>query len=294
MAAVVVLALLRSFIVFERLAIIEVIIPPFILALYYCRRRLARYVHGLAGVLWPFFAVVGVYLLFTLTESSRSWAFYKDQGGYSSVWAFTFARLIGYYVTALNNGSILYAALGRSTAPFSTFDWLFRFPVIGGQVGLHVKAGPDLNASDILSLEVNPEFNNPSAVFAYAFDWGEWGALGFLMLAGIFVFHAYHRFLQGRWFGLLLYPFVFTGITEIARVPYWTSSRAFPSWALLFFVLFGLRRSRRMVGSIRTKKAIALPIEADPIDSTAGAPVPSPVGHEGEIAAIRPDAQPSL
>jgi hypothetical protein len=251
----------RSIIYSERVALTEVAIPGLVLTVYYCRRRLRFLLDGMTGFLWPIGAVLLLYLLFTGTEYFRSWkSSYEDRGDYSSVWVFSRDRLAGYYVTALNNGSLSYRALGKNDYPSATLDWLVRFPIIGSRV-----TGP-LNYSyhpfdylDILAIDANPEFNNPSGVFPFVQDYGEPGVYIFFFVVGFIVFAIYFLFVQGRPVGIFLYPFIVVGLTEIARSPFLTAGRAFPSWLLLFTVLYGLRTIHRKQRLRHREEALLFP-----------------------------------
>ena len=277
---------LRSIIVSERVALTEIAIPCVVLTVYYTRKRFHRLVTGLPSVLWPVAALLFLYLLFTGTEYLRTWkGAYEAEGVYGSVWSFSFDRLTGYYVTALNNGSLLYDALGQKDVPFNTFEWLWKFPILGGRFYTMVapETAPELSGTDIFNSEGNAEFVNESGVFAYTEDWGKIGAIFFFFLVGGTTYACYFAFIQGRLFGVLLYPYLFVGLTEIARVPYWTGSRTFPSWLWLFAALFILMRRRRNQDRRRREVNQLLP-RANPLTSP---PPGAGIGPSG-IPASRP------
>jgi oligosaccharide repeat unit polymerase len=253
------ITVLRSVIVSERLALTEVAIPASVLFAFYNRERLRFLLRGIASFLWPITAVILLYLMFTGSEYLRSWkGAYEDRGTYSSVWTFSRDRLLGYYVTALNNGSLSYRALGRNDYPSTTLDWLGRFPLIGGKLISTFGLYHDFTYTDILALDANPEFNNTSGVFPFVQDYGEPGVFVFFFIVGFVVFTVYYSFIRGRPVGLFLYPFIYVGLTEIARVPYLPSTRAFPSWLLLFGTLYGLRLLHRKQRLRRRKDALLL------------------------------------
>jgi hypothetical protein len=233
---------IRSILNDERLAIIEILAPSTCLLTYYYRRPLSFLLRGPVSLAWPFLAVLVIYLIFTATEYGRAWTtFYADQGEYGSVWEFTLMRLVGYYVTALNNGAQMYAVMGPREIPYATFQCFWKFPIVGG--ALYAKMGVREQDSffDMESSEVNPEFNNFSAVYDFALDWTEIGAVVFFFVAGFAVFYLYRLFIRGHLTGVLLYPLVFVGILEIARTLYWTNSRTFPSWMLLLLAIAGIK-----------------------------------------------------
>jgi len=246
MAIILVLAILRNFLHNERLALTEIAAPTICLVAFYCRQRFRRYLHGFSSVIWPVIAVVIFYLLFTGSEYGRSWAtFYRDEGVYNSVWEFSAFRVLGYYVTALNNGSLFYHIGGINDLPEATFQWFWKFPVIGSKA--HAMLDPHQKESvyTLLNSDANPEFNNISLPFDIALDWGQYFAPLFFLLTGFVIFYFYRRFVRGNTAGLLIYPLFYTGLLEAARESYWTTSRCFPSWLLLFLAIYGIRRIQK-------------------------------------------------
>ena len=238
-------AILRNISHNERLAITEIAVPTVCLVAYYCRRQLARFLRGVQSLLWPIVGLLFFYLLFTASEYGRAWTtFYRDEGVYNSIWEFTSIRLIGYYVTALNNGSLCYHIGGSYDLPEATFHWFWRFPLIGPWFHALFSHNQKEAMYALLISDANPEFNNIGTPFDMALDWGEFGACLYFFFAGIAVFYFYRRFLRGNIAGLLVYPFLYTGLLEIARASYWPNSRAFPSWALLVLAIYGLRKIR--------------------------------------------------
>jgi oligosaccharide repeat unit polymerase len=245
MVSLILLTLLRSVAYSEREALTELAIPCVVLSAFYGRKRFRFILTGFVSVLWPVIAVGLVYLLFTGTEYLRSWKAHEDNGNYATVWSYSRDRLLAYYVVALNNGALRYHVMGQNQYPQETFDWLWRFPVVGSRALSMMSLNGDFTYADVLKTDANPEFNNDSGVLGYTWDWGEPGIYIFFFIAGTLVYAAYFAFCRGTPTGLFLYPFLFVGITEIARVGYWTNARTFPSWAFLFGVLFLLGRLKR-------------------------------------------------
>lgn len=245
--ALFIITVVRSFVVSERLAIIEVAVPTLILVIYYKRADLRRFLVGYSSVALPVVAVVGLYLIFTGMEYFRSWSVYEDSGLYDSLWQFTFLRLVCYYTTALNNGAMVLKINGPPGFPITSLDWLLKFPVIGPAITPQ-HFSPEDNyylLNDTLTQFANPEFNNCSGIFSYEMDWGSIGTPILFFILGFIAFSLYKRFVAGTAGGLLLYPFFCIGLLEMARVAYWTASRAFPTWLLLIATTYSMARIYR-------------------------------------------------
>ena len=239
---------LRAVFLSERLSLIEVLLPSLIVAI-----RLKGF--GRAGsklrrllVITPAMAVVGLYALFTFTEYFRSWStFYADRGD-QSLLSFSMLRLLGYYVTAINNGAIEWHAHGALHFPYETLDWLWRFPVVGEslQTMLGGNKDPALVRVALLTAEGNPEFNNTSGVFTVFTDFGAIGAMFFFLLYGCGAGLLHRSYCRGSTAGLFLYPFLVVALSEQMLIFYAGSGRAFPTWLLLFAAVFAAypRRGR--------------------------------------------------
>jgi len=241
MAFVFILAALRAHFREERIAILEIIIPVTILALALARTSLWTARWRVVLALLPLAAPLGLYLFFSLAEYSRSWVnFYQDNGQDSFFW-FTFSRLAGYYVTALNNGAAYVQTMGHHGnygPPYFSLEWFWKFPVIKDVFSYASIAGfdPGTNYTDFLQQKLNPELNNPSGVFVLEIDYGFVGGIVAWCLLGAIASLLYRLFMSGSLAGLLLYPFFYIGLLESPRILYWTDSRSLPTWFLLFAV----------------------------------------------------------
>jgi len=236
------LAVARAIFNSERLAIIELGIPA---ALVLIRmkvldsRRLAGRFRALLPVA-PVFGSVALLLLFAASEYLRSWTnFYA--GGDQGFWTFATLRLVGYYVTALNNGAVLLRYVGVTGAPFFMFHFLWRFPGIsdfmnGLYPNLPWSTGDDPYMT-ILDVHANPEFNNGSGYFMPALDVGFIGALIFWVIAGLICGLCYRLYTRKHIGGLLFYPALFTGIAEMPRILYWGEGRIVPVYVILAIIV---------------------------------------------------------
>ena len=229
----------------ERLSLIEVVLPSVILML-----RLAGF--GRPGsalrrllLVAPLVGIVALYALFTFTEYFRSWSTsYADRGD-QSLLEFSMVRLLGYYVTALNNGAITWHARGALYFPYETMDWLWRFPVLGHVLRDCLGGDPEIAATgkSIIAAEGNLEFNNGSGIFPVFSDLGIPAGLLYFMVLGCVagLLHAAYR--RGSATGLFLYSFLFVSLSEQVRILYMSQGRTLPTWVLLLLVVL-LQRSR--------------------------------------------------
>ncbi len=229
------LTILRAIFLSERLSIIEVVLPSALLLIRLADFWRARPALRRALILTPFFGIAALYTLFTFTEYFRSWSSFYAEHGDQSLLTFGLLRLLGYYVTALNNGAIEWHEHGALYFPYSTLDWLWKFPLVGSAFRLMLGGTnkPSDTRGDLLTDSGNPEFNNPSGIFVVFTDLGAPGALLYFFLLGCvagLLFAAYRR---SSVVGLFLYPFLFTGLTELVRISYVDTGRAFPTWVLL-------------------------------------------------------------
>ena len=266
LAMLLVLTLFRAVLLSERLSLIEVVLPSAVLFI-----RLIGY--GRPGsalrrflIIAPVVGIAGLFALFTFTEYFRSWSsFYADRGT-QSLFSFSLLRLLGYYVTALNNGAIIWHGYGALYFPYATLDWLWRFPLIG-----HTLRGMLGGDQDVMDLEVsivtaegNVEFNNPSGIFVVFTDLGVAGAYMFFVIYGCMAALLYGSYRRGSIAGLFLYPFVFIGMSEQVRILYSTGGRAFPTWLLLLMGVLISRSVLRRGRSLRKSPAQPHPASVAP------------------------------
>lgn len=230
---VVVLAAARAFLASERLALIEVVLPAVAVAAMAAamgRRPWGRSAARVAPVVLLPAAVV----LFGVFEHSRSWAFYQRTSG-GSFLDFALARFAGYYATAYNNHQLLADHnSGIAQVPFRTLEGLWSAPGVA-TAGLYeaLNGGPPPAVGAVLSQYGNPEFNNPCGICSPLIDYGPFGGLVFVGLAGLVVGLAYWAFANAAPVGLLVYPPLFTGVLELPRYLYWTQGRLLPALTLL-------------------------------------------------------------
>nr|WP_246637239.1 O-antigen polymerase [Burkholderia catarinensis] len=238
MVVLAVLTLLRSFLFAERLALIEMVMP---LALMVVRFRLRGRWRLLT--FGPYAAIPLLFALFIANEYNRSWeAYYVNV--YDNIFDFALERLGLYYSTSLNNGAGILAVLGWGQGhPMFTFDWLMRFPVIGATFQ------PWFDSSDSFNLFLNsyadPEFNNPSGIFVYFYEWGWFGLLNGAVL-GWLLGRSYAGWRSGNGFWCCAHAVLYVSLMEIMRTPNLFSGRNFVPLVLpiIVFRWFATRAAR--------------------------------------------------
>jgi hypothetical protein len=221
----------RSFLLSERVALVEVAVPLTVVWIHLMTSRAnATQYKKLLLSLAPTIGIVGLYIYFTASEAFRSWTFYSKEGG--SLLSFGATRLLGYYSTALNNSALFSKVLDRPGLPYLTQEWLWHMPFVG-DVGGSTSLIMGFQYGAILKGGGNPEFNNPGGLLLPILDYGVTFGLLYWCIFGFAIATVYRSFKRYEVLGLFLYPIVFVGLLELARFMYLTDGRTFPSLVLL-------------------------------------------------------------
>jgi hypothetical protein len=243
MAFLFLLGFTRAFFLAERLAFLELALPTvcvFVLA----RTPSRRPGRGLFLQLTPALILPGVLVLFGLLEYSRSYNGFYAKHSHESVVDFTLNRIEGYYATSYNNAALLLeGAGGPGHVPYYSIEALWTAP---GMDQLHIydklTDDPDPDRFGVLmDQRANPEFNNPGGVGIPFLDYGRWGGLVYLAVAGSALGLLYRNCCDGRPFGVFLYPALVTSTFEMPRYLYWTSGRVTPAIVALVLVAWSVR-----------------------------------------------------
>ncbi|MDQ6707442.1 MAG: oligosaccharide repeat unit polymerase [Acidobacteriota bacterium] len=234
--AVFALAVLRAYLNMERLAVVELVVPFAVLFLRLVYLELPRTKATVQRLIRfaPVIAPSALFCFFTISEYTRSWtSFYSTKS--MNLVEFSAVRLLGYYVTALNNGAYLLERLNVPLgAPVFTFDFLYKFPFLNDLVQSVFPSTLDSGAYiSLLASGANPEFNNADGILLPIIDYGLAGGLLYWLLAGLVCGAVYQLFSRKHPVGLCLYPVLFVGILEIPRILFWSAGRIFPTWCLL-------------------------------------------------------------
>jgi hypothetical protein len=237
------LALPRSYILSERLAILELIVPmTVILAAHLSiQRGLRRSVMQFI----PFVSFVALVVFFGFLEYFRSWTFYRTQVT-TSYPEFVLTRLAGYYTTAINNGQLVLDHLNwPKRLPYETIEafwtapgveWIGLYQKLGGHTPPYARPRSQSIFGDVMSQFGNPELNNQSGYVGGFIDYGRFGGILYFLLIGLIAGLLYRGFRQAKPFGLFLYPVVFLGILELPRYIYWSQGRTTYAWIGLLVI----------------------------------------------------------
>lgn len=241
---VLLLGLLRTYFLTERLALLELVVP--LLAVGLLRRR-QRPHKGAWLPIAPVLALPLLLVVFGAFEYSRSWVFYRSRTTLSFP-AFVVNRLAGYYATSYNNGALtLQYGHSAGRLPYDSIQGFWTSPGLS-QLNLYPRltgqGGPDA-LSTVLAQHGNPEFNNPGGLSVPIFDFGTLGGLAFFLIVGLIIGLAHRAFRAGQPVGLLVYPVLFTGLLELPRYLYWTQGRVVPGMLALLVVGIAMVRVSR-------------------------------------------------
>ncbi len=239
---VILLALVRAFLMAERLAVAEIVVPIVVLRATALGHRLIgwrRLLLSLAPLVGLVFLLAG----FAASEYSRSWNWYSSRTDVGFV-SFASERLLGYYSTAHNNGALLlHHGEDVSGIPYHSTMFFWQIPP-GSELGGDIDDDMGDDQRRVLKGYGNPEFNSPGGVAAMLVDFGTVGGLLFAFLLGITIGSLHLSFLHGRISGLMFYPMIYTGLLELPRYLYWFQGRATPAVVVAVVVTVLLRHSR--------------------------------------------------
>jgi hypothetical protein len=224
------LVVLRSVLASERLALLEALAASGVVPFAY------RWRPSLWRTLAPYIGVAFVFVAFAAAEYFRSWQY--SQTMYDNYFDFIGPRFAGYFSTAINNGAGVYLTTARfSPHPEVTVGWITKFPVLGSY----------LSTSDVTVLNTfldtyaTREFNNPGELYAAFEDYHFPVAMLFMIGIGV-VIGTVHRSFQNRTLiGMLLYPSIFLGMTDLIRIMYISDTRTLPLFLGAFAAVWAIR-----------------------------------------------------
>lgn len=207
---------LRSVLYAERLALIEFLLPSLVVFVFHrTGKSRSRSTHRRTFAVA--IALLGVVLLYGAQEYYRSWLPYYDEVYEGSFVQYTSDRLVGYYVTAINNSSIL---LHHVDVPAGAYvlGAARDAPLIGSELG-----GP-FDFKRTLEQIGNPEFNNPGGLLALYADAGIF-VVPSILLSGLVIGRLYARIKRQASPVMVVYGVMVVGILEMSRIPYFALAR---------------------------------------------------------------------
>ncbi len=236
-AIIVALAVIRTILNSERLALIELVLPATILTIRMVVLPMKDYLWTRrAGIVAPLVAPLMLMLVFGSFEYFRSWHYYVDD--FNSYPQFVVWRLSGYYTTSHNNGAMALETNQSRPLPYHTLEPFWKFPgVSGSPLGYERLTGLDIEETHKHMLEDygNPELNNGGGLFQPILDWGLPGSLVFWLGYGWLGGVLYYSYQRGNLGGLMLYPLVFQSILDVPRILVICSTRFTPAIVVLVF-----------------------------------------------------------
>ena len=249
LALIIILGIIKSFLVSERLALIELIIP-IVLVNYSLKSRQGKLNTKLIA-LFPIIAVFFALAFFTAFEFFRSFSagHLKNIGlGDLGIIEYGAVLFMGYYATSINNSALLYY-MWNANYPFFSLSALWKMTSAFGLGNYYELTGFDggEHYAYLLKNYGFSGFNNPGGHLLPIIDFGLafgliiWAILGFIAGA------LYSSFTKGTFTGLLIYPLFFIGIIEMPRILYWSDARSPAIWigCLIIVIAFKRYKSRK-------------------------------------------------
>jgi len=219
------MAVLRSVVWSERLAVIELIVVYVVARLAFVRVTTERWWR--IGSVMPLIAPLLLYVAFTGTEYIRSWEYYRNE--YDTVWAFAFERLITYYATASNNGIGLLVENSNWPLFSGRFvaEWIYLMPEVGDWLRESL-GDPMTYYSSFLERFARPEFNSATGLFQIVFDLGYAGSMLYFVAVGALIGKLWDAWRRQTPAGVLFYPLAMMFLVELLRFNYFAATRCFP------------------------------------------------------------------
>ncbi len=255
------LAVVRTALFSERLALIELLLPlAFLIAA-------PRKVTVPRIALYALAFLLAAITFFAATELRRSYAYTSD---FSASRATT--RFFGYYLTSVNNGMAVVDEYPARTPFYWSGEFLWRLPVVGDLRVEHLPGIGTVNLRYADAFGIDPEsfwfrasaaqgldyeFNVFTAPGYLAADFG-WAALVAVFLLGLISGRLYQRTAESA-FHRALYGVWLVGLFEFMRILYFTNTRIFPAYLVFLAAYLVLRRRAPMRAPRPTPAVTELP-----------------------------------
>jgi oligosaccharide repeat unit polymerase len=283
------LALFRSLVWSERLALIEYFIP-FILFYFAKVNNPAFSIRRIVLSLIPYISMLLSFTVFSVGEYFRSWKFFAGKN--LDFTSFMLDRWIGYYYTSMNNGAAL-ISLFIDKIPdhkfFFTLNWFYQLPGIGPWLykALEIQLDP---GQYVLTNYLNPEFNVFSGIFPIFFDFGIFSGLLVWIAAGVFYGTMYAGFATRRGLGLIVYPTLFISLLELLRQGYFFSQRFVYILVACYISYAFFRKPRAVSSGVRAEPPVGtqVPLGQIPSERPANANNSAATGHLHALSGVRP------
>lgn len=238
------LAATRTLFYAERLALIEVLVPALVILAVTTEPRTARSNLIRAA---PILATPLAWAIFAASEWTRSWVYYQQVVS-QTFGEWVSLRLVGYYITSLNNSALYNSVWDSTWLPYYTFEGFWNAPLISNLIDHPGAWGTEVPQwwTSTLQGNSNPEFNNTGSFLMASAELGPIGASLFWLVLGLVVGLVFAKASQGNLPSLIGFAVLLIGLIELPRFLYWTQGRAFPIiFAALVFAYFAARQRAR-------------------------------------------------
>ncbi|CAN5595337.1 hypothetical protein BH09CHL1_BH09CHL1_11310 [soil metagenome] len=254
---IVILSAFRAFLYAERLAIIEILVPLLIVSVVVPGREQ----HRVRSRLLPVLSIPSLWGVFAIFEYTRSWSYYSRISDISFIDYIT-QRLLGYYVTSVNNSALYHrVSSGVDHDIFYPFPALWNAPIIGSILGAPQIESMRMGTWWALILKSfgNPEFNNVGTFLVTDADFGTLVSVAYWFILGAVLGLMYAGVRRASIPAIVALSCSFVGVLEIVRIIYWTSGRFTPTIGgiVLLMVLSSLQHrpehvpQRNPIGQLR-------------------------------------------
>jgi hypothetical protein len=241
--------LIRVVLKSERLSLMELAVPAMVLW-----AALAGRAKGWVWALAPLCAPLLLLVVFGTFEYTRSWmSFYAQHSAGQGYAQFVLRRVVGYYATSGNNAAIVLSHLAPTLHyPYYSVRFIWNLPLLSDLWDVTDVLGYDPSAKGIalLGRYGNPEFNTMGGLPGALADYGTAGAIVWCAFIGGFLGWCHRLVKLGDLRGLVLYPVLYVGLVDLARISYWGEGRAFPAIGGAVVVAILLKR-----GTVRSADA---------------------------------------
>lgn len=209
----------------ERLALMEIFIPFFLIYIYSDERKIK--LKTLA------FVFIGFIIFFVLVESFRSYYIVKDTQATGKI-SWGLLNFLDYLICPVNYAMYITDNVSLSTFPVNMLKFCTSYMtdvnVISSNIDLYNSLHQNIRES---SYGVT-SYTNISLIGETYLDLGYLNLL-FIALVGCVIGFLYKKFDQKSILGLISYPIIFLGIIESYRINYFTEPRfIYPFLAVIF------------------------------------------------------------
>ena len=243
MYAIFSLAVFRAIVASERIGLIEIAVPYFVVFASSYKPR-ASLQNG-AIKFFPYVLYTIAPLFFAIFEYPRSWINYYVKI-YDNFFHFIVDRFSLYYATSLNNICLAMTVLPSPNFRGDwTLTWLYRLPFIGNLIA---PEGEEYRAGNwpkgFLEYYGDAQYNNPTGILIAVYDWGVFFAPIVMIIYGACLGVSFASFKKGVGWARYVYPVFLYSVFELLRVGYIFDARAFSAILGVVIALVFWRRSK--------------------------------------------------